>query len=228
MSRNWKPEVTAPVGPLADRLDAPLRRLNALARSAHARGCPPCKEAWLMAGYCLDPGTVELAMELMESHASRPAVAPPCVHPECFGHEVLPVPVARRMLRLAAWGVPKKSDHLKEATVYFECADGDAPDGFEIAEPPHKRYERWMRPANTAGGLIVSFGRKARVHLTADFDGPDPTLPWEGPRAVEVRMETVALRLPAWSAWVRRKFDDLRALAEMDLEMTGTSSINHV
>jgi hypothetical protein len=30
-------------------------------------------------------------------------------------------------------------------------------------------------------------------------------------------METVALRLPAWSAWVRRKFDDLRALAEMDM-----------
>ena len=220
------PEVVAggggPIGDEGLKVLLPLiRRVTAAARSAHGRRCPGCKESALLAGYTLDPTTLQLAAEATEEHCTRGIPEwPPCRHPECVHHVRPTAQVARQMMRLARWGVPKRVSALEEAHIHFECSEGDAPDGFVVA-PVVERYERWMRPANTAGGAIIEMKKRgALVHVTVDFDGPTPTRAFEGPKAVEIRLETVLRSLETYARWAKEKCSDLLSLAAMEADMS--------
>jgi hypothetical protein len=224
------PEVVAGGGPIGDdgfkALLPLIRRVTAAAKSAHGRRCPGCKEAALLAGYTLDDTTLHLAAEAVEEHCARGIPEwPSCRHPECIQHVRATPQVARQMMRLAAWGVPKSVSGIQEAHVHFECHEGDAPEGFVMARVA-VRYERWMRPANTAGGAIIEMKKRgALVHVTVDFDGPTPTRAFEGPKAVEIRLETVMKNLQPYARWARQKCSDLLSLADMEAGLSAERAV---
>lgn len=204
------------VEPAEERL--PFHRLS---RSAHVRRCLQCKELLDHCGG--DPGDEydQNAVEAIQAHVK--AVPEPenvsCHYAGCVHHEDMPKELAITMIGLGEGDKPwRDRAGVLVSNIALEVKDDDAPAGWDF-----KRQDVMQRSfkhlAPHAGIVYCRLGvKRTTVHVWATPTYPSRRANMEDVPTIEDVLTTFRDRMPAVVAWCRKKFQDLKGLAEMDLD----------
>ena len=126
-----------------------------------------------MTAQCHAPAPIECAVDLIRDHVRhgpRPTT-PACAFRPCIEHDTIPTLLAQRVAALSQWVAPVTAADPTKITVSFECTDENAPEGFVPCPLEGRPDDPWMRPVNSAGGLLLNLRpRDAFVHVVLDFD----------------------------------------------------------
>lgn len=207
--------------PAAAYADLPV---DAMRRNTHVRACLVCKEVLDQCALTDDEEYLGRAKAAICAHIE--AVPEPkgiaCTYSGCVHHEDMSRELAMAMLKLAGTGKPWKDVRkVLVATIPLPVSEKDYPEGFDLTkqDATHKHFENL--PVS-AGDIYIRLGpKKVTAHV---WVSPAYSSKREGvgdPATLENLIATLQRSLPAMVVWCTKKFQDMKALAEMDLQFEG-------
>jgi hypothetical protein len=190
-------------------------------RTEHFRRCLLCKDLMDNIGVADDPHYTAEAGKVIVKHAkAKPSPeAAPCAHAGCVHHQTIDRELALAMIRVGHGDKPwKDANGVKVSNIQLRVKEDDKPEGFEIGKDLTHRHFKHLKAA--AGDVFVVLGPKqVKVHVQVDPDFKSVHESVEDPVAVWDLVETYRDRFPKMREWCMKKFEDLKALAELDLQM---------
>lgn len=197
--------------------------LDKIEKSAHTRSCILCKE---IIDQCSTGGDEyqAAAAKCLRKHAkaakSNPPPDPACSYSGCVLHEDVPQAVALAMVRIAKGPKAERDVRgVRNTTVPLVVKQDDRPDGFDMTKQDavHRHFKHL---APSAGDLYFRFGQKrTTVHVWISPAYKSRREEITDPATLEDVLETFEKSVPAIREWAKKKYADLKALAETDLEM---------
>lgn len=200
--------------------------LVALSRTAHTRACLACKGVLDHCGVADDDDYLARAAAAIRAHQKakrNPSAGPPCTYADCVHHEAV-----ERRLALALLHAGGESGTLRDirgvryGTVGLAVSEADRPEGYDMTrqDAVDRRFKH-LPPA--AGYVYVRVGPKrceAHVWVAPAFKSRRESA--EDPATLEEIREVYGPGLAAIRSWVMAKWEELRGLAGMDLELEGS------
>lgn len=196
-----------------------------LLRRPHIRRCLACKELLDQVAMADDEYT-ERAVAAIEAHEKEEPLPDniACSYSGCVHHEDMSRDFALKMVELGPGDEPWRNVRgVQVSAISLHVREGDAPEGWDFKATQSDvttRHFLHLRPS--AGYIYVRLGPKrttAHVWISPPYPTRHETI--EDPATIEDVQETLKTKGPAIAAWCRRKFEDLKALAQMDLGLEG-------
>ena len=196
-----------------------------LARDRHVRSCNLCKDLldqWALGG---DEDYGAQAVKAIEAHIALKAKAetPACSFAQCVHHEKMPRQLADAIVRVGGGDTPWKDVRgCLVSNVPLTVRDNDAPEGWDHKAQDVQRTAFKSLP-DTAGDVYVRLRSKGpcEVHVWINPSYKTRHEGVEDPATVADVVETHEKRVPAIRAWALKKFEDLKGLAQMDVDLEG-------
>jgi hypothetical protein len=199
------------------------RKLGRMARTPHTLRCLLCKAILDHCALSSDEEYVAAAAEEMKAHQGadpNPSEGPSCRYADCVHHEGIERGMARAILRVSGRpGSLLDVRGVRYATSDFEATPEDHPPGFDMRrqDAAHRRFH-FLKPA--AGCVYVRMGpKRCEVHVwicpafvSRRESADDPASLWE-------IKETYGPKLDGLRSWVLGKWEELKAMAVMDLQL---------
>jgi len=209
------------VVPAAAYADLPV---DAMRRNKHVRACLVCKEVLDQCALTDDAEYLGRAKAAICAHID--AVPEPkgmaCTYSGCIHHEDMPRELAMTLLRLANAGKPwKDTRKVPVATIPLVVSEKDHPEGFDMTKQDATHRHFTNLPVS-AGDIYLRLGPKrvtAHVWVSPAYSSKREGV--EDPASLENLIATLQRSLPSMVTWCTKKFQDMKALAEMDLQFEG-------
>ncbi|MGH8898801.1 MAG: hypothetical protein ACRDZ4_17710 [Egibacteraceae bacterium] len=203
---------------IPENLDEALSRLT---RSPHVRGCLFCKDLLEMANAATDDDYVKRAVELVAQHAQKPGAnprTPQCQYPGCVHHEDVSPELARKMIALGRGDEPWRDVRkVLVSTIPLRVTEKDHPKGWDFKD--HDVMQRAFKdlPA-AAGDIYVRLApKRTTVHVWISLPYKTRREDIQDVATLNEVQEAHERLAPLFAEWCRKKFDELKGLAEMDL-----------
>jgi hypothetical protein len=198
--------------------------IGQLERTPHARGCLVCKELLDQAA----SGDIEYQQRVYASvlgHIKvKPEIdAPACSYAGCVHHEVVSRELARALLKMVAGSKPwKDARGVPVATLPLIATKEDHPKGWLFKRQDAESRAFKHLPTEEAGTIYVRLApKKVTVHVWIEPQYKTKHEDLDSPATIEDVLETFAVRVPDLRAWALKRYNDLKGLAEMDLDLEG-------
>lgn len=195
-----------------------------LYRQPHVRRCLFCKELIDQMAVA-DDDYIERAVAAIEAHEKEEPLPEnvSCRYAGCVHHEDIPRDLALKMVELGHAEPWRDVRGVQVSAVPLAVREGDAPEGWDFkAAQSDVTTRHFVELPSAAGDIYFRMGPKrvtAHVWISPPYRTRHETI--EDPATIEDVRETIKTREPAITAWCRKKFDELKALAQMDLGLEG-------
>lgn len=203
-------------------MEAADQTIGQLERSPHVRACLLCKELLDQAS----TGDLEYQGKVYASvfaHVKQNAKtdAPTCNYGGCVHHEDISRELARALIRLGRGGKPwQDARGVSVATLALLAEKNDHPEGWDFKRQDAESRHFQDLFVDEAGTIYVRLApKKVTVHVWIEPQYASKREDIEDPATIEDVLETFQKRVPALREWALKKFQDLKGLAEMDLNL---------
>jgi hypothetical protein len=194
-----------------------------MSRHPHVRRCLLCKELVDALAGADDEYTVKAA-EAVEEHIKE--VPEPdnvaCGYAGCVHHEDVSRALALKMVELGRGDEPWRDvRNVQVSNIALRVREQDAPEGWDFKrQDVMQRHFREL--VQSAGDIYVRLGpKKTTLHVWISPAYKSRREDVEDVPTLEDIRETFEKQTPAIRAWCLKKFNDLKALAQMDMELEG-------
>lgn len=191
------------------------------ARNQHVRGCMYCKQI-LSETIFADEEYERRALEEIKRHIAECPEPPdlPCEYSGCIHHEEMPRALALKMIKLGDGDRPwrDRRDRLVSG-IRLKVSKDDAPEGWDFSKQDAVRRHFIYLP-DSAGYVYIRLGsRKASVHvwISPSFKSRREDV-HDQPTLEDIR-ETYEKSVPAIRTWCLHKYEELKGLAQMNLNL---------
>ena len=200
------------------------RRIKILERTPHVRRCLLCKELLDQWALTDDEEYGAQAADVIERHAAD--LPEPegldCQYSGCVLHDAIPRQLALALLRVGRGGRPWRNvKGIEVGTISLDVSAEDHPAGYDMTrqDAVHRHF---IEQPPSAGDIFMRMGKeRVKVHI---WIAPAYTSRHESVQdvaAVWDVVETSEKQTPALTAWCKRKYEELKMLAQMELELRG-------
>ncbi len=195
--------------------------VSRMLRTNHVRRCIQCKELGDMMACADDDEYVTRAVEAIRRHAEEEPSPDnvPCHYSGCVHHEELPRNLALKMVSLGNVKVWRDIRGVQVSAIPLAVKEDDAPEGWDPrAARSDATWRHFKELAVTAGDIYVRLGpmkTMAHVWISPPYATRHESI--EDPATIEDVVATIKANGTALKAWCAKKFEDLKALAHMDI-----------
>lgn len=196
--------------------------MGRLERNPHVRACLICKEVLDQAA----KGDLEYqgsaaAMVLGHVKQNPKPDAPACQYGGCIHHEDVSREFSRALMRVAKSEKPwKDARGVPVVTIPFAARKEDHPKCWDFKRQDAESRTFEGLDADEAGCIYLRLApKKVTLHVWVEPQYASRRESAEDPATLEDVLNTYATKMPSLREWVMKKFNDLRGLAEMDLDL---------
>lgn len=197
--------------------------LGRLSRMAHTRRCLLCKAVLEHCTMSNSEDYLKDAVELVRGHQEHdpgPAAGPFCRYADCVHHERMNRAKAMAILRVGGEpGTRRDVRGMSYGSVNFVVKPDDHPEGFDMSrqDAVHRHFRCLPLSAGCVYVRIRSKVCEVHVWVSPAFRSRREAV--EDPAALWEIQEVYGPRLAPLREWVLKKWNDLKGLVEMDLDL---------
>jgi hypothetical protein len=164
------------------------------------------------------------AAEAVEKHIAE--VPEPdnvaCQYAGCVHHEDVPRALALKMIELGQGDKPWQDvRNVKVSDIALRVREKDAPEGWDFTRQDVMQ-RHFKELVQSAGDVYVRLApKRTTLHVWISPAYKSRREDVEDVATLEDIRETCEKQIPPVKAWCMKKFNDLKALAQMDLELEG-------
>ena len=196
--------------------------LGKLERTPHVRRCLFCKELLDMCAVAEDDYVLrakKIIVEHVEKEPEPDMVA--CKYSGCIHHERISKKMGMALLRVAGKGDKPWRDirGVKVGTLALEVTEKNHPEGFDMTkQDAERRYYKYLE--DSAGDLYIRFAPKiTTVHVWISLSYPTRHEAVDDPATIADVRRQFEESAAAVQKWCMAQFEELKGLAEMDLQL---------
>jgi hypothetical protein len=194
-----------------------------LRRTPHVRACLFCKEVLEQAALG-DDEYLERAIGAVFRHAKQEQEpgAVPCQYAGCIHHEKVSRALALKMIEYGKGDEPWKDVRgVPVSTIPLKVTEKEHPEGWDFKNQDVMQRAFKNLP-QAAGDIYVRLAPKeTSLHVWISLPYKSRRAQMDDVASIDEMREAHDKLAPVWAKWCRKKFDDLKGLAEMDLDLDG-------
>lgn len=194
-----------------------------IGRDPHVQRCLLCKELLDMGAWSEDEEYEQRTLAVMLKH--RRDVKEPtdisCRYTACIHHEKISDDMARALIRVGRGDKPWKDVRgIQVSNINLSVSEKDHPEGYDMKRQDimHRHFKN-LPPS--AGCIFIRLGKVPDVHVWILPAYASRRANVDDTPSLEEVVETFEKRVPALKAWVLKKWEELKGLAEMDVSLEG-------
>lgn len=196
--------------------------IGQLERTPHVRACFICKELLDQAAAGDEEYQRKVYATVLGHLKQNPkSDAPACMYAGCIHHEDISRELARALVKLGKNSKPwKDARGVPVSTIAMIAAKDDHPKGWLFNRQDAESRTFKNLPGEEAGTVFIRLApKKVTLHVWIEPQYKTKHEDVESPATVEDVLETFAAHVPALREWAMKKFNDIKGLAEMDLDL---------
>lgn len=196
--------------------------IGQLERLPHVRACLVCKELLDQAASGDEEYQRSVYATVLGHVKQNPkAEAPSCQYAGCVHHEDVSRELSRALIKLGKGGKPwKDARGVPVSTISLLATKDNHPKGWKLGAQDAESRTFKELPENEAGTVYIRLApKKVTVHVWIAPQYATKHEDLESPATVADVLETHAARVPDLRVWAMKQYDELKGLAEMDLDL---------
>ena len=201
--------------------------IGQIERIPHVRACLLCKELLDQAASGDEEYQRNVYATVLGHVKQNPkAEVVPCSYAGCVFHEDLSRELSRAIVRLGKGGAPWKDNRgVPVSTIPLIADKEDHPKGWQFKRQDAESRTFKHLPNEEAGTVYIRLApKRVTVHVWVAPQYKTKHEDVESPATIADVLETHLARVPDLKAWALKKYDDLKGLASMDLDLEGGST----
>ncbi len=194
--------------------------LGRLERTEHVRGCILCKELLDQCAVADNEYTKRAKAVIVKHIKKNPKPdGLPCHYSGCVHHEKISRELGLAMLRVTDSDKPWRDVRgVKVGTVSLLVTKKDHPEGYDMKRQDVQR-RHFTEFEDDAGDIYIRFGQKQTwLHVWISLSYSTRRANVDDPAAIWNVIEAQEKQVKAVKEWCLAKFEEIKGLAEMDLE----------
>jgi hypothetical protein len=195
-----------------------------LERTPHVRACLLCKELLDQAASGDEQYQREVYATVLGHVKQNPKPeVQGCSYAGCVFHEDLTRELSRALIKLGKGGDPwKDSRGVPVSTIPLIADKEDHPKGWQFKRQDAESRTFKHLPNEEAGTVYIRLApKRVTVHVWIAPQYKTKHEDVESPATIADVLETHMARVPDLKAWALKKYDDMKGLASMDLDLEG-------